>query len=252
MAAASAAAICALSLVAMVGVGFLASDAALAANGDEPASLEISGSSKVQLARIDIVELPVQTTPASIHTGIPCGMTEMCGQDPCLCGAVDEWGACACNGVTETRPSFMLACDVEGIVGTFDLFGHTYMVALGTGATDAVVSAGLPHHQTAQMNMSIEVAPFGLLDAGKLMIVLVVAMLVCAIVVLAVRCCVAAVRAITRRLTRWRRARAARGREAGRWRGGTQDDAAQDDGVSYGVMQDEKIAIEQTEAKGRR
>lgn len=251
MAAASAAAICALSLVIVVGVSLLTSAPALAVSRDVPASLEISGSSTMQLARVDMVELPVQTTPASIQTGIPCGMTEMCGQDPCLCGAVDGWGACACNGLTETRPSFMLTYSVSDIVGTFDLVGHTYVFALGTGTTDAVLYASLPHHETVQMDMHIEVAPFSVLDAGKLVVLLIVVVVLGAIVILAVRGCVKAARAGVRRLAQWRQAKAAHGREEGERCDRTQADVGQNDGMSDSVIQGETITIEQTESKGR-
>ncbi|MCH4184850.1 MAG: hypothetical protein LKF61_05120, partial [Eggerthellaceae bacterium] len=61
--------------------------------------LSLDAPEHIDLACIDMIALPVNTDPDSIQTGVPCGMLEMCGQDPCLCGSVDSYGACACNGL---------------------------------------------------------------------------------------------------------------------------------------------------------
>lgn len=141
---------------------------------DEQPILALSGDTTLSLARVDVVALPVEVTPASIETGIACGMTEMCGQDPCLCGAVDAWGACACNGTQETFPTFSLACDTQGVVALISVFDQAYVVSLGSGSTHATLTATLPHYTAAQMDMQIEVAPFGILDALKILVALVV------------------------------------------------------------------------------
>lgn len=150
---------------------------------DRPESpLEVAGPDSIQLARIDIIPLPVQTTPLSIETGIPCGMEEMCGLDPCLCGAVDQWGACACNGTEETHPTLSFLPDREGIVGSVEFFDTTYLIALGEGSTDATVRAELPHHEVAETSMRVDVAPFGFADLLKVMGALLVVAGVCAAV----------------------------------------------------------------------
>lgn len=176
---------------------------ARAATSDEQQpSLEMDMPATIAMARIDIVALPAQTTPASIETGIPCGMLEMCGQDPCLCGAVDPWGACACNGTQETRPTFLITCDQQGVVGMVEAFGTTYLVALGTGSTDAVVRAELPHHEAAEATTHVEVAPFGFMDALKLLAAVLAVAAVCAAVFFAVRMLARGIGHLARRVSR--------------------------------------------------
>ena len=134
-------------------------------------ALVLSGSGSMSLAAVDVAPLPIECTPASIETGIPCGMTEMCGQDPCLCGAVDDWGACACNGTRTTRPSWALSLggDAGDTVHLVDFAGRTWVVSLGLGGTsaDGVLSASLVHYEGASMRVHVDVAPFGVLDLLK-------------------------------------------------------------------------------------
>lgn len=179
-------------LVVGVPVGALAAD-----RPESP--LEVEGPDSIQLARIDIIPLPVQTTPLSIETGIPCGMEEMCGLDPCLCGAVDQWGACACNGTQETHPTLSFLPDQEGVVGVVEFLDTTYLIALGTGSTDATVRAELPHHEVAEKNMRVDVSPFGFVDLLKVVGALLVVAGVCAAVFFGVR---ALVRVIVRPIRR--------------------------------------------------
>lgn len=139
-------------------------------------ALVLSGGGSMSLAAVDVVLLPVDCTPESIETGVPCGMTEMCGQDPCLCGAVDDWGACACNGTRTTRPSWALS--LGGYAGEtvhlVDFAGRTWVVSLGLGGTsaDGVLSASLVHYDGASMRMHVDVAPFGVLDFLKALVAL--------------------------------------------------------------------------------
>lgn len=178
---------------------------------DRPESpLEVAGPDSVQLARIDVIPLPVQTTPLSIETGIPCGMDEMCGLDPCLCGAVDQWGACACNGTRETHPTLSFLPDREGVVGAVEFLDTTYLIALGAGSTDATVRAELPHHEVAETSMRVDVAPFGFVDLLKVVGALLVVAGVCAAVFFGVR---ALIRVLVRLI---RRGSARRMRKRGR------------------------------------
>lgn len=169
--------------------GALATSAPVSAfaNAEEQPGVSVTGSDLIELGRIDIVALPVQTDPESIVVGVPCGMLEMCGQDPCLCGAVDEWGACACNGRENARPTFTLECERGGVAGVFELFGTSYLVALGAGSTDAVIHADLPHHESGELRTRIDVAPFGFIDALKIVVALIAAAAVCAVLFLLVR-----------------------------------------------------------------
>ena len=145
--------------------------------------LVLSGGESLTLAAVDIVPLPVNCSPESIRTGIPCGMTEMCGQDPCLCGSVDEWGMCACNGTEEVRPTWELSLDgdASGMVHLLTLGDRTYVASFGLGgaSADGVLGASLVHFDDAEQDVHVEVRPFGVLDLLKVVvpIVLVAAVL---------------------------------------------------------------------------
>ena len=199
----------ALACLCMLGVG--GGQAFGASSAREPDPLAIECDAEMSLARVDIRALPASTDPASIETGVPCGMTEMCGLDPCLCGATDSWGACACNGRTDTFPTYSIEADTPGVVQLVEVFGTAYMVAVGSGSTDVVVTAELAHHKSAQAVMHVEVASFGVLDAVKLICALAAIVLVCALVVLCVR---AVVRRVRNAVARVRRRRAERREEA--------------------------------------
>lgn len=201
----------ALACLCMLGVG--GGQAFGASSAREPDPLAIECDAEMSLARVDIRALPASTDPASIETGVPCGMTEMCGLDPCLCGATDSWGACACNGRTDTFPTYSIEADVPGVVQLVEVFGTAYVVAVGSGSTDVVVTAELAHHESARAVMHVEVASFGVLDAVKLVCALAAVVLVCALVVLCVR---AVVRRVRNAVARVRRRRAERREEARR------------------------------------
>lgn len=144
---------------------------AFAAGPDRPFSA--SAVKPLELSCTDIVEVPVACSPASIECGIPCGMTEMCGQDPCLCGATDEFGACACNGRKTVCPTFTLDDD-GGCVALVDFAGKQWLVPKSEGSADVVVRASLPHHVDAVTTVHVDVKPFGVLDGVKVAIALVV------------------------------------------------------------------------------
>lgn len=193
---------CGIALVLLL-MGVLIASAPIPASaaGDEPdPALAIEGPERIEMGRIDIVALPVQTTPDTIVVGVPCGMLEMCGQDPCLCGAVDEWGACACNGRQDASPSFSLECDGPNVAGVFELFGTTYLVALDSGEADASIAAELAHHESAELACRIAVAPFGFVDVLKLLAAFIAAAAVCAALFFAVRALARAARRATGRL----------------------------------------------------
>lgn len=196
--------------LALLFAGALVASAPVAAFADDEVQpgIAVSGPDRIELSRIDVVVLPVQTDPESIVTGVPCGMLEMCGQDPCLCGAVDEWGACACNGREDTRPTFALDCGQGSVAGVFELFGTTYLVSLGAGSTDAVIRADLPHHESSELRTHIDVAPFGFADILKIIAAIIAVAVVCAVLFLLARAVVRAAKRIVARI-RARRVRPA-------------------------------------------
>ncbi len=155
----------------------------------------------VSLARVDALALPAQCDPESIQVGVPCGMTEMCGQDPCLCGRVDEYGACACNGTREAKPTYTVEFDTPGVACAVELFGTTYLVALGSGDTRATVVAHLPHHADAVATAAVHVDGFAPLDAAKLVGMLAGAAAVVAVVVFALRALARGVRSLVRKIS---------------------------------------------------
>ena len=160
---------------------------------DDPALL-MSLPSMIDVGRTTWLELPATCNPATIEVGIPCGMLEMCGQDPCLCGAVDDYGACACNGKQWVTPTFTLTFEEEGIVTTAEAFGKTYLVPLKSGTVNAVVHAELPHHQPSEAHVQIHVKGWEFGDVAKVAgAVLLVAALVTGLV-FGVRAIVRAVR----------------------------------------------------------
>lgn len=175
------------ALVAALATTLCAPAFGLISTEREPDPLTITVESDVQLSRVDIVALPAVSDPVSVMAGIPCGMLEMCGQDPCLCGSVDEWGACACNGKRETKPTWSLVCSEEGIVALVDVFGSPYLVALGAGETSAVLSASLAHHETPQVDMHISVAQWTPLDVVKIIVGVIAIVVVLALVLFVLR-----------------------------------------------------------------
>lgn len=99
----------------------------------------------------------VATTPSSIRTGINCGMGDMCGLDPCLCGsAVDDWGVCACNGLKTTRPSVSVESKTPSVARAVNLRGHFILWPLRTGEAKLVVHGSLVHYQSADSVISIK------------------------------------------------------------------------------------------------
>lgn len=142
-------------------------DVVVGAPDEDDPPLLMSLPSMIDVGRTTWLELPATCDPATIEVGIPCGMLEMCGQDPCLCGAVDDYGACACNGKQWVTPTFTLTFEEEGIVTTAEAFGKTYLVPLKSGTVNAVVHAELPHHQPSEAHVQIHVKGWEFVDIAK-------------------------------------------------------------------------------------
>lgn len=181
---------CVLAAAALAcAAALLASSAPAAwAVSDEPDPvLDLTCPSQLDIDRVGVLKLPATTDPASIEVGIPCGMLEMCGQDPCLCGRVDSYGACACNGMTVATPTFEVAFAQEGVAAAFEFNGDTYLLPLSSGQVDVVITASLPHHQSSSVHATVYVHPFGVMDFLKIAAALVALAAVVAVVVLLVR-----------------------------------------------------------------
>lgn len=192
--------------------------AALAAPGseDEDPVLNLTVPSHIDLERIGFLEVPAQTDPATIEVGIPCGMLEMCGQDPCLCGAVDDYGACACNGKEWITPTYTVDFAEEGIATTVDFNGTTYLVPLSTGQVDVVIHAALPHYRESAVHATVFVHGFTVTDFLKILGALAVVAAVIAGVFFGVRAVVRTVRKLAARRRAKRAAAQAAAEEAAR------------------------------------
>jgi len=150
--------------------------------------LGIAAPDTLEVGCVDLIPLDVACDPSSIQTGIACGMTEMCGQDPCLCGKPDEYGACACNGLTTTYPTVTADSNNTSAVRVVYLFGKPYLFTLaGSCAATVTVTGSLLHYNDATATVQVTVAPFGLPDVGRILIVLAVLVAVVGLVFLIVR-----------------------------------------------------------------
>ena len=173
-------------------------------NTDEDTlELELSVPETIELARTGVLELPASCTPESIEVGIDCGMVEMCGIDPCLCGAVDAYGACACNGTRQVDVSYEVTFADGGVATLVEWRGVQYLVPLGSGDVQATVTASLQHYEDATATVTVHVTGWTALDVAKvagLLLAALLALAACVGVVLGiVRAVRAALRAVRRR-----------------------------------------------------
>lgn len=104
------------------------------------------------------VPLDVSTTPESIETGISCGMSDMCGEDPCLCGAADEYGSCACNGLETTIPTVEVTSS-SGAVVAVQAGGSWYAVGVMPGQADLTVTTNLKHFEPSTQTVQVSAVP---------------------------------------------------------------------------------------------
>jgi hypothetical protein len=137
---------------------------ALAAEGDAARDdllpLELSVPADVTLELLP-QRLEFSLAPASIQTGIDCGMLDMCGIDPCLCGNPDAFGACACNGTHTTLPELSVRSVDAGQVKLLRLGSDWWLVPWGADGTSVELAARLPHHADAVVTVTVGVeAPF--------------------------------------------------------------------------------------------
>lgn len=147
------------------------------ADVDELLQLELSAAETVELSRTGVLALPVSCTPDSIEVGIDCGMVEMCGIDPCLCGAVDAYGACACNGTQQVDVSYEVTFAEGGVAKLVEWRGVQYLVPLGAGEVQATITASLQHYEDASATFTVSVAGWTALDVAKVAGLLLAALL---------------------------------------------------------------------------
>ena len=143
--------------------------------------LSIAVPGEVRLEMLDVVELPVECSPSSITVGVKCGMTDMCGLDPCLCGKADEYGACACNGRKDISPS--VSGQVVGGSGVLvaNAFGRVYLVGLLPGEAQVDVLGQIEHYNDDSATTKVAVGSLGV--AGVVKIVVAVALVAALVLV---------------------------------------------------------------------
>lgn len=121
----------------------------------------------------------VECDPASIEVGISCGMSDMCGESPCLCGAPDAWGDCACNGFETIAPTVTVSSSNALVAWPVQTDAGWELVSVLPGDAELTVSASLKHYDDAAQTLQVH-------SGGPSPCVLLGAALVVAVVVAAV------------------------------------------------------------------
>ncbi len=147
--------------------------------------------------------LAIATTPSAISTGIECHMDEVCGYDPCTCGKPDAWGHCACGGFRDVTPTVSISSSDAGVAQVVQAFGSTWVVPVSAGSATITITADLVHYRTATYAFTVDVMPFGALDALLIAAAVALVLIVAAAAVLAVRLAVRAVRRARARRAMW-------------------------------------------------
>lgn len=125
------------------------------------------GSQRISLGLLPVRSLPLSVSPQSIEVGISCGMEEMCGLDPCLCGsAVDGWGSCACNGLRRVEPGLTATSSDRGVARVVKMGGTFLVYPTGLGEATITVHGSLPHYADAQSTLLVKVTPWALAVLG--------------------------------------------------------------------------------------
>lgn len=111
----------------------------------------------VRSARLAPQEISAAVTPTSIEVGVDCGMPDMCGMDPCLCGTPDAFGACACNGTKKISPRVSYASSDSRVVTVEEAFGKVWLVPHGVGTATVTATAKLKHYRTTTVAVPVQV-----------------------------------------------------------------------------------------------
>ena len=158
---------CALVLVVLLSFPSVAS---AAGSVSSVAGTTVEESLKLDLSRDDVSVdwIPVRfvsvtTTPSSIRVGVDCGMQDMCGLNPCLCGsAVDQWGGCACNGLRTAKPALTFTTSDSGVVRVLRIGGAYLLCPTGAGRAVVTVRGQLVNYADAESTFDVHVTLVGL------------------------------------------------------------------------------------------
>lgn len=143
------------------------------------AGAAVDSGDALRISRFCPMELTCVTDPSSIEAGIDCGMTDMCGIEPCLCGSADAWGGCSCNGLETLEPTVGYASSDEGVVRVRQAFGKTWLIPVGSGSAVLSCSTSLKYFDGTTQDVVVEVGGAAPADA----ILGAIALLICAAVV---------------------------------------------------------------------
>ena len=139
-----------------------------------PGVMTLSLPSELSMRSFDVVYLPLEIDPSSAQAGISCNMDGMCGLDPCLCGEMDEWGYCACNGYETVYPTCQTQSSSPRLFA-FVVKGGLLLVSLGSKEASVEVNAQMLHYDDASWTTFVRVEPFGIADILRIASVLVLA-----------------------------------------------------------------------------
>ena len=118
------------------------------------------------LPRFTPVAVSAACSPGVIDVGVDCGMPDMCGIDPCLCGSADAWGGCSCNGIEQVAPTVTYESSDQGVVRVEQAFGRAWLVPAGPGEATVTVTASLKYHETTTASVPVTVTGPAAADAA--------------------------------------------------------------------------------------
>lgn len=131
-----------------------------AAASDPSTALGLNFAKKDVIVAVGIkTGVSVSTSPASIESGIDCGMAEMCGLDPCTCGSSDDYGHCSCNGTKQVCPTFTVTSSDRRVATAVYQKGKLVICGVSRGTASITVHAELAHYSGTQQTLSVTVTP---------------------------------------------------------------------------------------------
>jgi hypothetical protein len=160
------------ALVALPAPPLVAGSPAPTATTATQEALKLDGGGDVSLAWAPFRDVSVSVSPRSIQAGISCGLADMCGLNPCLCGsAVDKWGACACNGLKTVEPTVSAASSDDRVVRVLKIGRVVLLVPVGTGRAVVTVRGHLVNYTDASYQFNVRVTPPALFVNGIMVLV---------------------------------------------------------------------------------
>ena len=118
------------------------------------------------ISRFCPMAISASTDPVSIEAGIDCGMVDMCGIEPCLCGSADAWGGCSCNGLQTLEPTISYASSDESVVRVEQAWGRTWLVPVGPGTATLSCTASLKYFEDTSFQVAVEVGALTAADGA--------------------------------------------------------------------------------------